>query len=35
VLIIHSPALAARYEKEYQRIYAEAEAPDAASINCK
>ena len=35
VLVIHSPAVAALYEQEFQRIYGAGSAPKAAAIKCK
>jgi phosphatidylserine/phosphatidylglycerophosphate/cardiolipin synthase-like enzyme len=34
VLVIHSPAVAALYEQEYQKLYASGETPDAKEIDC-
>lgn len=34
VLIIHSPAVAALYEQEYQKLYAIGETPVASEISC-
>jgi len=34
VLVIHSPAVAALYEQEFQRIYAAGETPQASDIKC-
>ena len=35
LLVIHSPAVAALYEQEYQRINAAGKVPAAANITCK
>jgi phosphatidylserine/phosphatidylglycerophosphate/cardiolipin synthase-like enzyme len=34
VLVIHSPAVAALYEQEYQKLYAISETPVASEISC-
>jgi phosphatidylserine/phosphatidylglycerophosphate/cardiolipin synthase-like enzyme len=35
MLVLHSPVVAALYEKEYQRIKNDAQAPDTSEISCK
>ena len=35
VIVIHSAAVAALYEQEFQKIYGQGKAPDAANIKCK
>jgi phosphatidylserine/phosphatidylglycerophosphate/cardiolipin synthase-like enzyme len=34
LLVLHSPAVAALYEQEYQKMYAQGSVPSSADINC-
>jgi phosphatidylserine/phosphatidylglycerophosphate/cardiolipin synthase-like enzyme len=34
ILVIHSPAVAAQYEQEFQQIYGAGATPKAANIEC-
>ena len=35
IIVIHSPALAALYEQEFQKVYGIGETPTAGDVKCK